>query len=125
MEYCPGGDLSTILEEKEKLTEDETRYAAAELVVIVDYLHSINVLYRDMKPDNILIGKIFTIEIVILIPFGPLDEEGHLKIIDFGLSKLGIKNDMVCKTFCGSPAYLAPEMLKRQGYYIKEMGIYN
>eukprot|EP00331_Platyophrya_macrostoma_P003886 CAMPEP_0176411094 /NCGR_PEP_ID=MMETSP0127-20121128/3418_1 /TAXON_ID=938130 /ORGANISM="Platyophrya macrostoma, Strain WH" /LENGTH=400 /DNA_ID=CAMNT_0017790657 /DNA_START=1 /DNA_END=1203 /DNA_ORIENTATION=- len=98
LEFCPGGDLSYILEEREKLTEDEVKLAGAELVAIVAYLHSIDVLYRDMKPDNILI-----------------DETGHLKIIDFGLSRMGIKNDMVCKTFCGSPAYLSPEMLKRQG----------
>lgn len=65
----------------------------------IEYIHSLGVIYRDLKPENILI-----------------DSDGHVKLTDFGLAKEGIHEDkQVAKSFCGSPAYLAPEMLQEKG----------
>lgn len=60
----------------------------------MEYIHSLNVVYRDLKPENILI-----------------DFDGHVKLADFGLAKEGITEKLNARSFCGSPAYLAPEML--------------
>ena len=65
----------------------------------IDYLHSKKVIYRDLKPENILI-----------------DVDGGLKIGDFGLSKIGLKSGELGYTFCGSPEYMAPEMLSKSGH---------
>ncbi len=77
-------------------SEIECQFYAAELILALEYLHSLDIIYRDLKPENIL-----------------LDEQGHLKIIDFGLSKQAENN--IAKSFCGSPAYISPEMLKKNG----------
>lgn len=68
----------------------------AELILALEHLHSKNILYRDMKPENIL-----------------LDGDGHIKLADFGLSKDNVADKT--KSFCGSPAYLAPEVLGQKG----------
>lgn len=70
MEYCPGGDLMSLLINKDILTEDEARFYVAELILSVESVHKLKCIHRDLKPDNILI-----------------DKEGHLKLSDFGLSK--------------------------------------
>jgi len=98
LDYCPGGDLSLHLANKGVFTEDETRFYIAELILAIEHIHSHNVIYRDLKPENIL-----------------LDEQGHVKLADFGLAKEGIGNDDLARSFCGSPAYLSPEMVKRRG----------
>jgi len=64
----------------------------------MEYLHSLDILYWDLKPENILV-----------------DEEGHAKMADFGLAKENINDQQTAKSFCGSPAYLAPEMLGTKG----------
>jgi serine/threonine protein kinase len=64
----------------------------------LEYLHRKNIIYRDLKPENIM-----------------LDEEWHLKLVDFGLSSQGLSDDFHAKSFCGSPAYLPPEMLSKEG----------
>ena len=69
MDYCPGGDLMNFLIEKDILDESEARFYISEIILCVDSLHKINCIHRDLKPDNILIGK-----------------DGHLKLSDFGLS---------------------------------------
>jgi serine/threonine protein kinase len=68
------------------------------VILAIEYVHSLNVIYRDLKPENILINN-----------------DGHIKLADFGLAKEGINDKQFAKSFCGSPAYLAPEMLTNKG----------
>ncbi len=80
------------------LPETRTRLYAAELVDALVYLHSKGIIYRDLKPENILVGL-----------------DGHLKLVDFGFSKVLQKNEK-CDTLCGTPQYVAPEILLRNTY---------
>jgi serine/threonine protein kinase len=99
LEYCNGGDLSVHLTKREIFDEPDACFFMAEIILAIEYVHSLNVIYRDMKPENILI-----------------DADGHMKLADFGLAKAGISNpQQTAKSFCGSPAYLAPEMLTSNG----------
>lgn len=99
LEYCPGGDLGKLLMKKGKLTEEVARIYIAEVLLAIQYLHKKEIIFRDLKPDNIVI-----------------DFQGHCKLTDFGLSKEGIDDNISAQSFCGSLAYLAPEMLARQGH---------
>ena len=99
LEYCPGGDLGQILQREGKISEDAARIYLAEILLAIEELHKHEIIYRDLKPDNIV-----------------LDEEGHAKLTDFGLSKQGMKDNEYTMSFCGSIAYLAPEMLRRSGH---------
>jgi serine/threonine protein kinase len=74
MEYLKGGDISSLLEKHGYFKEEIARFYIAELVLAVEYLHNNGIIHRDLKPDNIL-----------------LDSAGHIKLIDFGLSKIGAK----------------------------------
>lgn len=74
------------------------KFYISEIILAIEYLHSKNIIYRDLKPENVI-----------------LDDEGHIKIIDFGLSKEGKTYDFVALSFCGSPAYLSPEIIKGDG----------
>jgi len=93
LDLCTGGDLAYHLTKREIFDENESKFFIAEVILAIEYLHSLDIIYRDLKPENILI-----------------DTEGHVKLADFGLAKEGIKNNNA-RSFCGSPAYLAPEML--------------
>lgn len=97
LDLCIGGDLAYHLEKREIFSETEAQFFIAEIVLAIEYIHNLDIIYRDLKPENILI-----------------DSEGHCKLADFGLAKEGIKNNNA-KSFCGSPAYLAPEMLSDAG----------
>lgn len=99
LEYCPGGDLAQVLELEGKFNEKRAKTYAAEVLLAIQSLHKRDIIFRDLKPDNVVI-----------------DKDGHAKLTDFGLSKEGVDDNISAKSFCGSLAYLAPEMLKRSGH---------
>ena len=99
-EFMAGGEMFHHLHECGHFDENRARFYIAELVLAIDHLHKNNILYRDLKPENIL-----------------LDEIGHIKLTDFGLSKImnNIEKDKTY-TVCGTPIYVAPEVLTGKGY---------
>lgn len=99
MDYCRFKDLGQYLIKYEKIPEYQARILIAEVVLAVEELHRRNIIHRDLKPDNILIG-----------------EDGHIKLTDFGLSKDNLDKKGVTNTFCGSIAYLPPEVVTRSGH---------
>ncbi|XP_073405409.1 RAC-beta serine/threonine-protein kinase [Dendrobates tinctorius] len=99
MEYANGGELFFHLSRERVFTEDRARFYGAEIVSALEYLHSRNVVYRDIKLENLM-----------------LDKDGHVKITDFGLCKEGITDGATMRTFCGTPEYLAPEVLEDNDY---------
>ncbi|GCC30381.1 hypothetical protein chiPu_0008830, partial [Chiloscyllium punctatum] len=100
MDYANGGELFFHLSRERVFSEDRARFYGAEIVSALDYLHSEkNVVYRDLKLENLM-----------------LDNDGHIKITDFGLCKEGIKDGATMRTFCGTPEYLAPEVLEDNDY---------
>jgi len=100
MDYVNGGELFYHLQKTKKFTEDRAKFYCAEIVCGLEYLHNSGVLYRDLKPENLL-----------------LTGDGHICMTDFGISKQGLKSDNDrTATFCGTPEYLAPEVLEGVGY---------
>ena len=97
LDYCPIGDLSYQIQ-LNLFEEDEAKFYIAELILAIEYLHRHDIIYRDLKPENILI-----------------DADGHVKLADFGLAKENVSSNVPNKTFCGSPQYLSPEMLSKEG----------
>jgi len=98
LDYINGGELFYHLKKEGRFPEIRVKFYAAEIVCAMAHLHSLQIVYRDLKPENILI-----------------DMEGHICITDFGLSK-EINPNEGTHTFCGTPEYLAPEVLKGQGH---------
>lgn len=99
MDFCPNGDLGTQLAREKRFSEEKARFYMIEVLLALQELHNHGIIFRDLKPDNVV-----------------LDEEGHAKLTDFGLSKEGVDDDKLTKSFCGSVAYLAPEMIRRTGH---------
>ena len=109
MEYAPGGDLASLIKNVGALDEKSARRYIAETILAVEYLHDYGIIHRDLKPDNLVIGT-----------------QGHIKLTDFGLSKIGLMNrttmiEMHAQTFkdsqvLGTPDYIAPEVILGQGY---------
>ena len=96
LEFVPGGDMFTLLKAENKFSLDKAQFYAGQIVFVLDYLHSKNIVYRNLKPENILINK-----------------NGYIKITDFELSK-EIKDRTY--TMCGTPGYLAPEIILNKGH---------
>eukprot|EP00124_Ichthyophonus_hoferi_P004975 Ihof_evm2s629 gene=Ihof_evmTU2s629 len=97
--YVNGGELFFHLQKEHKFSEPRTKFYGAEIVSAIEFMHKNDVVYRDLKPENIL-----------------LDHTGHVVLTDFGLCKEEIKPGQTTGTFCGTPEYLAPEVLRKQPY---------
>ena len=101
MDFLNGGELFFHLRKEQSFDEERIRFYAAEIILGLEALHKAGIVYRDLKPENIL-----------------LDEEGHIRLTDFGLSKQGIfkLNKDQTTTICGTPEYLAPEIVIGEGH---------
>ena len=97
LEYIQGGELFTLLRTKRTFPIPQARFYIAHIITIFEYLHSKNIVYRDLKPENILINK-----------------NGYLKLTDFGFAKQ-LENEKTY-TLCGTPEYLAPEIILNKGH---------
>ena len=115
MEYCPGGDLMGLFITRDILKEEDAKFYICEMILAIDSIHELNCIHRDIKPDNVLIGKY-----------------GHIKLTDFGLAKISdtaFKEDIIDYKFdekkvrhnrnyscVGTVYYVAPEVIKKEGY---------
>uniref|UniRef100_A0A8B9R869 Serine/threonine-protein kinase Sgk1 n=1 Tax=Astyanax mexicanus TaxID=7994 RepID=A0A8B9R869_ASTMX len=99
LDFVNGGELFFHLQKERTFPESRAKFYIAEMASALGYLHSLNIVYRDLKPENIL-----------------LDFQGHIVLTDFGLCKEGISQADTTTTFCGTPEYLAPEVLRKQPY---------
>ncbi|KAG8249086.1 Serine/threonine-protein kinase Sgk1 [Homalodisca vitripennis] len=99
LDYVNGGELFFHLQRERTFTEPRARFYAAEIASALGYLHSQGIIYRDLKPENLL-----------------LDSVGHVVLTDFGLSKEGLLATDTTNTFCGTPEYLAPEVVRKEAY---------
>ncbi|KAI9018679.1 kinase-like domain-containing protein [Phycomyces nitens] len=96
MDYVPGGELFSVLRKSQRFPDHVVKFYAAEVLLAIEYLHLKDIVYRDLKPENLL-----------------LDANGHIKITDFGFAKHVPDNTW---TLCGTPDYLAPEVIQSKGY---------
>lgn len=99
MEFMQGGELFYHLSKLRRFNEEIAKFYIAEVIIGIEYLHSQGVIYRDLKPENILLGL-----------------DGHIKLTDFGLSKVVTENNFKTRTLCGTPEYQAPEILINDEY---------
>ena len=89
-EFCRGGELFRRMEVERMMLEEHAKFYLSQIVCALEYLHSIDIVYRDLKTENVM-----------------LDQDGHVKLIDFGLSKLGMNDGVLTNTFCGTGESLA------------------
>jgi len=98
MPFVRGGELYKHFLKNKRFPEEQVKFYAAQIACAIGYLHSKDIWHRDMKLENIL-----------------MDEEGYIKLIDFGLAKI-LKDSEMSQSFCGTPEYLAPEMVSQKGH---------
>ena len=96
MDYIEGGELFSLLRKSQRFPNPVAKFYAAEVCLALEYLHSMDIIYRDLKPENIL-----------------LDKNGHIKLTDFGFAKYVPD---VTYTLCGTPDYIAPEVVSTKPY---------
>ena len=96
LDYCPGGELFGLMKNHRDMTESQAKFYFLETILAINYMHERNIMYRDIKPENILI-----------------DKKGHIKIADFGLAKVVREKS---HSYCGSLEYMAPEIVKGEDY---------
>jgi serine/threonine protein kinase len=99
LEYCPGGELFNLLQKRRRFSEEHARFYITQMIMALEHLHKYDIIYRDLKPENVLI-----------------DMDGYIRLTDFGLSKTGIAGNKGAYSVCGTPEYLAPEILFQRGH---------
>lgn len=99
MEFIKGGELYRHLSKMKRFSDEETRFMIAQIALALGHLHKKNILYRDLKPENVL-----------------FNEDGYLKLADFGLAKMTQSKKDQSNSFCGTPEYLSPEMIIGNGH---------
>ncbi|KAH8423463.1 cAMP-dependent protein kinase [Aspergillus melleus] len=98
LDYCPGGEIFSYLRRARRFNENTSKFYAAEIALTIEFLHDVEgIVYRDLKPENIL-----------------LDADGHIRLVDFGFAKQVC--DRETYTLCGTPEYLAPEVIHNSGH---------
>ena len=101
-DFLNGGELFFHLCNEIRFSESRAKFYAAQMILALKALHENGIIYRDLKPENVI-----------------LDSEGYLKLTDFGLSKVDLPTDELTNTFCGTPEYLAPEIITHKGHSFK------
>ena len=97
LEFLCGGELFFHLQRNKRFSESRAKFYAAEIGLALEYIHTHNIIYRDLKPENLV-----------------LDRQGHVNLTDFGLAKREVKD--MTHTFCGTPEYMAPELIQKKGH---------
>ena len=98
MPFINGGELYKIFQEHKRFDEAIVKFYAAQIIIAIGKLHEKGIMHRDLKLENIMV-----------------DENGYIKIIDYGLAKM-LQNDELAMSYCGTPEYLAPEMISHAGH---------
>jgi serum/glucocorticoid-regulated kinase 2 len=98
MPFLSGGELFQHLRKFRTFDEDKVRFYGAQIALALEYLHKKGIVYRDLKPENIL-----------------MDDKGYLRLADFGMAKK-LKEEEKAMSFCGTPEYLAPEIITMEGH---------
>lgn len=99
LEYCPGGELFNLMQRQKRFSDDEARFYAAQIILAIKALHDKGIIYRDLKPENVLV-----------------DASGYIRITDFGLSRMNVIDPYDAAKCCGTPEYLAPEIVMGHRY---------
>lgn len=99
LEYCPAGELFNLLQKRKRFSEEQARFYSAQMVLAIEHMHTKDIIYRDLKPENVL-----------------LDKSGYIRLTDFGLSRMNAGPNEDVKSICGTPEYMAPEILMKLGY---------